>query len=115
MNLIARVQPTGANQQMRAMGLSSFHSDAAGMDIPGFGDGGDGGGGFSFQAQVFTTNDLYLQMVAVTNHTASMVVHPPWNMTNVYDLFYTTNLLPPINWQWLLRSEAGETNLIVPN
>ena len=37
-------------------------------------------------------------------------------MTNgVYDLFYCTNLLPAIAWRWLLRTDAGQTNLIVPN
>ena len=96
---------------MQAMALSG---------PPGFGDGGgstnSGMGGASYQAQVFTTNDLWLQIIAVTNHTASLVIHPPWNVTNeVYDLLYCTNLVPPIAWQWLLRSDPGQTNLIVPN
>jgi hypothetical protein len=57
-----------------------------------------------------------LQIISVKNDTASLVIHPPWNATNaVYDLLYCTNLLPPIAWQWILRSQVGFTNLIVPN
>lgn len=56
-------------------------------------------------------------MITVTNKTASLVIHPPWNVSNeVYELLYSTNLLiPPTNWQWVLRSYPQETNLIVPN
>ena len=31
----------------------------------------------------------------------------------VYDLLYCTNLAPPISWQWLLRTDPGQTNLTV--
>jgi len=84
---------------------------------PGFGEGDGGtnsGGGFSsnFQPQVFTTNDLWLQ-VQMTNTTVSLTIHRPWNVTNgVYDLFDTTNLAPSA-WQWLLRCAPGQTNLTV--
>ncbi len=55
-------------------------------------------------------------MVSVTNETASMVIHPPWNVTNgVYDLLYCTNLDAPISWQWLLRSDPGQTILTAGN
>jgi hypothetical protein len=33
----------------------------------------------------------------------------------VYDLLYCTNLAPPISWQWLLRTDPGQTNLTAPN
>src|ERR1017187_1515779 len=64
MNLIARVQATTVNQQARAlartMGTSSFHSDAAGMDILDFGDGGGDYGTndyeYTFTPLVYTTN-----------------------------------------------------------
>ena len=89
------------------------------MDVPGApGDGGDDGGSDDFEPSFVppSTNDLWLQMITVTNDTAAMVIHPPWNVTNgVYDLWYCTNLSPTINWQWLLRTDAGQTNLIVPN
>ncbi len=73
------------------------------------------GGGFTanFQTQVFTTNDLWLQ-VQMTNTTVSLVIHPPRNVTNgVYDLFCTANLAPPSTWAWLLRCAPGQTNLTV--
>jgi hypothetical protein len=63
----------------------------------------------------FSTNSLWLQMLSVTNGTASLVIHPPWNVANgVYDLLYCTNLGSPA-WQWLLRSDPGQSNLVVPN
>jgi len=87
---------------------------------PGFDDGGtNGGDGFSsnFQPQVFTTNDLWLQIVGTTNTetslTAWLVINSPWNVTNgVYDLFATTNLAPSA-WQWVTRCAPGQTNLTV--
>jgi len=64
----------------------------------------------------FSTNSLWLQMLSVTNGMASLVIHPPTNVTNgVYDLLYCTNLAPPILWQSLLRSYPGQTNLVVSN
>lgn len=69
-----------------------------------------------FSPQVFTTNDLWLQIIAVTNGTANLVIHPPGDMMNgVYDLQYSTNLTLPETWQWLLRSNPRETNLMVSN
>jgi len=109
-NLITQIQTATARQRMRAMG----------MDVPSpGGDGsGDGGGDYSpaYSGVTINTNLLSLEMVAVTNQTASLVIHPPWDVTNeVYDLLYCTNLLPPIAWQWLLRSYPDQTNLLVPN
>jgi hypothetical protein len=49
-------------------------------------------GGVNFSPMPITTNDLWLQMVCVTNQTANLIIHPPWNVTNgVYDLWYCTN------------------------
>jgi hypothetical protein len=88
-------------------------------DPPGDVDGTNGSGGFSsnFQPQVFTTNDLWLQIVGTTNTgtglTANLTIHTPWNNTNLtHDLFYTTNLDSPINWHFLMRCIS--TNVIVP-
>src|ERR1700678_62533 len=37
-------------------------------------------------------------------------------MTNgMYDLFYSTNLVPPTSWQWVMRSSPGQTNLAPTN
>jgi hypothetical protein len=83
-------------------------------DVPGSpGSGGGGGYSPSFQFQELTTNDLWLQE-QMTNTTASLVINPPWNVTNgVYDLFYTTNLTPPSTWVWVTRCAPGQTNLVV--
>jgi PA14 domain len=69
------------------------------------------------EGYLFGTNDLWLQIVSgpVTNATADLVIHPPWNVTNgVYDLFATTNLVPAW-WEWVLRCAPGETNVTVTN
>ncbi len=77
------------------------------------GSGGGGGYGSNSQSQPPTTNDLWLQE-QMTNTTASLVINPPWNVTNgVYDLFYTTNLAPPSTWVWVTRCAPGQTNLTV--
>ncbi len=79
-------------------------------------NGGGSGGGPHFPYPSFTTNDLWLQIITVTNHTAALVIHPPWNVTNgVYDLFFTTNLEPPASWQWVMRTAPGQTNLAPTN
>ena len=70
----------------------------------------------SFFSATFTTNDLWLEITGETNTTAYLVIHPPWNVTNgVYDLQYCTNLASPIQWQWVLRTDPGQTNLVVNN
>jgi IgGFc binding protein len=86
---------------------------------PAPGDGGtngDGGGmNFNFQPLVFTSNDLWLQLLSVTNGTANLIIHPPWNhVGDVYNLLYCTNLASP-DWQWLRRTDPGQTNLAVAN
>jgi hypothetical protein len=111
-NLMEQIQGMAASQQMQP------------MDGPLLGGGGgtNSGGGFysdSFQPPVYTTNDLWLQMVGTTNTgtgmTAYLVINTPWNVTNgVYDLFATTNLAPSA-WQWLGRCSPGQTNLTVVN
>ena len=121
---IAQVQARQAYAQARANGQMSPLSD--GPPTPGEGGGGTNGwegGGTSLDAKFYTTNDLWLEIVTVTNFTGFFVVHPPEaEATNgVYDLFMTTNLSPNVpglnltNWLWLLRTDPGETNLIVPD
>jgi hypothetical protein len=113
-NLILMVQGAAAN--------ASSGMQAMDVPIPGGGGGTNGDGGFysdSFQPPVYTTNDLWLQMVGTTNNgtdmTAYLVINTPWNVTNgVYDLFATTNLAPSA-WQWLGRCSPGQTNLTVVN
>ena len=101
---------TPGGSGMRAM-------DDSGPPNPGGGD--DGTNTYSPNIPAYftpTTNDLWLQITGETNSTAFLVIHPPWNVTNgVYDLLYCTNLAPAIQWQWLLRTDPGQTNLIVNN
>ena len=94
------------------------------LSPPGFGGGGgtNSGCGFSssFQPQVFTTNDLWLQIAGTTNtgtaQTAHLLIHTPWNVTNgVYGLYFKTNLAIPYNWTWLLQCASSQTNLVVTN
>jgi hypothetical protein len=57
-----------------------------------------------FSSATYTTNDLWLQIISYTNTTAILVIHPPWNDTNLtHDLFYTTSLTAPVNWRFLMR------------
>ena len=93
---------------------------AMNLDIPMPGDGGSGVGDYfssGFAPAVYTTNDLWLEMVAVTNRTASLVIHPPWNVTNgVWGMYFTTNIAAPMtNWTRLLQNAPGQTNLVVMN
>ncbi len=87
---------------------------------------GEGGGGSEEttnnvpQAYSYTTNDLWLEITGVTNAAAYFTIHTP--LTNgVYDLFNTTNLVADVpglnltNWIWILRSVAGQTNLVATN
>ena len=73
--------------------------------------------GADFEPLVITTNDLALIMDGWTNADAYLTIHPaygaPTNAT--YDLWFCTNLAQPIDWQWVLRSQPGQTNLVVSN
>jgi len=97
----------------------SMNSAGEGPPVP-----GEGGGGESTNnvppAYSYTTNDLWLEITGVTNEAADFVIHTP-QTNSIYDLFSTTNLVASVpglnltNWIWLLRSAAGETNLVLTN
>lgn len=67
------------------------------------------------------TNDLQIDIEDATNGIVSLTVLNPTSMTNnpVWDLYATTNFgvevsgLNGTNWTWLLRTEPGQTNLLV--
>ncbi len=89
---------------------------------PSPGGGGDGftdpSVGMSFSGISHGTNQLWIELLApfATNSTATLVIHPPWDwdsLTGTYDLLTCTNLTPPIAWQWLKRTDPGQTNLTV--
>ncbi len=89
---------------------------------PSPGGGGDGftdpGVGMSFSGISHGTNQLWIELLApfATNSTATLVIHPPWDwdpLTGTYDLLTCTNLTPPVAWQWVMRTDPGQTNLTV--
>ncbi len=89
---------------------------------PSPGGGGDGftdpGVGMSFSGISHGTNQLWIELLTpfATNGTASLVIHPPWDwdpLTGTYDLLTCTNLTPPIAWEWVMRTDPGQTNLTV--
>jgi hypothetical protein len=90
---------------------------AGGVPQPGGTNSGSGGAGPRMPLPNYSAEDLYLTNFAVNGTTNSMMIHPPASQTNgVYDLVYTTNLSPPISWQWLLTAAApGPTLLTVTN
>jgi hypothetical protein len=114
---------SAANSDLSSGSSSGFYlmDDVDFPPSPGYGGGDTNSYDYSgsYQPQVFTTNDLWLQIVGTTNAgagmTAYLVIHTPWNITSgVYDLFATTNLAPSA-WQWVLRCAPGQTNLTVTN
>jgi hypothetical protein len=71
---------------------------------PGDGDGGDTNSYSPSVAYRYTTNDLWLEITDFTNHAASLVVHRPWNDTNLtHDLYFTESLNSPIQWSFVMR------------
>jgi hypothetical protein len=70
--------------------------------------------GFSSPAEAFTSNNLWLELAGYSNCTATLIVHRPWNDTNLtHDLFYAPDLNPPVDWQFVRR--CLNTNLVVGN
>jgi hypothetical protein len=69
----------------------------------------------ALRAQIFDTNDLWLN-IALTNDAAVFTVcAPATNANGVFDLYFNTNLIASEGWMWLLRSAPGQTNLVVSN
>lgn len=68
----------------------------------------------------YGTNDLWLEIISMTNEVGAFVIHSP-ETNAVYDLFMTTNLASNVpglnltNWAWLYRTAPGETNLTIAN
>jgi hypothetical protein len=79
-------------------------------------------GGGESQTQWHSSDELWLEFVLRTNATGWLVIHPPEAESgNAFDLYCTTNLsafapgLNGTNWQWVLRCNPGQTNLIATN
>jgi len=86
--------------------------------LPGSGgtNSSGGGGGTSLPMPSYSTNGSWLEMFWVSNGTTELVIHPPSGVTNaVYNVFSTTNLTPPISWQWFMTTTPGQTNVPLTN
>src|ERR1035437_3821760 len=69
----------------------------------------------ALRAQIFDTNNLWLE-IALTNNVAAFTIYAPaTNANGVYDLYFKTNLTDNQDWTWLLRNGPGQTNLAVTN
>lgn len=109
-------QALRAKKMAEAYGGMSMMS-GEGPPLPGEGGGGGEGGGPQHSPPVYGSNDLWLEIISVANATGSFTIHTP--AVAAYDLFGTTNLSPHVpglnltNWVWLLRTDVGQTNLVL--
>jgi hypothetical protein len=72
------------------------------------------GQGSNLAAQELNSNNLWLQINSFTNDAASLVIHRPWNDTNLtHDLFYASNLAEPV--QWRFETRCLSTNAVLGN
>ena len=61
----------------------------------------------------YSSNDLWLELVAVTNQTAQLLVHTP-ETDAAYDLFQTASLATN-GWAWVARGLPGQSTFTVSN
>jgi hypothetical protein len=107
----------GLNVAERSSGLRSALT--AELDFPEESDP-LGGGAAPSSTCSYSASDLWLEITAVTNQSASFRIHTP-ETDGVYDLFATTNLggsesgLNAITWTPVLRSDPGQTDLMISN
>jgi hypothetical protein len=88
---------------VRIISGARFFVVAGAMAIQGF-----------MQTRASATNQSWLQITAITNYSAAIVIHVPDDDTNAgHDLFYATNLSAPVIWNFLMRTPS--TNVLVPN
>jgi hypothetical protein len=116
-NFVVQVQTRLAAAELRASGQTESLTSEFPPPPGGGGGTNEWGGGSGYSPPVYTTNDLWLEVISmsVTNETADLRIHPPWNVSNgVYDLFSTTNLAPAW-WEWVRRTAPGETNITITN
>src|SRR5262249_20187989 len=85
---------------------------------PGGGDGIDTNSYGPSGAGLYTTNDLWLEITDFTNHVASLVVHRPWNDTNLtHDLYFRTDLSLDsgsafnLKWSRIQRVEPAQIHM----
>jgi plastocyanin len=112
LQLIARLEESSLNAEMDAM--SSLGGEFYPLDAGG-----------PLYGENYSSSDLWLEIVAVTNGPSGMVsadfvVHPPeLEAGQAFDLFMTTNLsaqapgLNLTNWDWVRRAQPGQTNVTI--
>jgi hypothetical protein len=92
-------------QQSATQTLTAEAPEISGMDL------GESG----FASLTFEPEDLWLELTMLTNGAARLTVHPPEAemADGVYDLYSTATL--GTNWQWVLRTDPGQTDLVIEN
>ncbi|MBE0541082.1 MAG: hypothetical protein IH623_06835 [Verrucomicrobia bacterium] len=96
--------------QLRAARRQVWLGDESGPPWPEEGEGGEGGGGGP-QAYNFSTNDLWVEILEVTNRTVTLIIHAP--DTNAYDLYRTFELIgnhaTNSVWRWVGKGTNGQS------
>ncbi len=101
--------------QLRAARRQALMDSEGGPPEPGEGEG-EGGGESGPPAYNFSTNDLWVEIILVTNNSVSLVIHAP--DTNVYDLYWTFELIGNYatnsSWRWVGQGTNSQ-HLSFPN
>jgi len=101
--------------QLRAARRQALMDSESGPPWPEEGEG-EGGGESGPPAYSFSTNDLWVEIILVTNKSVSLVIHAP--DTNVYDLYRTFELIGNYatnsSWRWVGRGTNSQ-HLSFPN
>ncbi|MGA9452400.1 MAG: nidogen-like domain-containing protein [Verrucomicrobiia bacterium] len=65
---------------------------------------------------VYGSNTFWLQLISISNNTASFIIHAPMTATNtICNLFFTTNPVVSSTWNRVARCEPGQTSPVVTN
>ena len=71
-------------------------------------------------AYSYDPTNLWLEITGITNNQAFFVIRTPEPL-DVFDMFSTTNLTTNVvglnrtNWIWLMRTDLGQTNVVLTN
>lgn len=107
---IVMAQRAAARAARISAGMSTMDLD--GPPLPGDGDGGDGGGGGgSFESYVLPPG-LKITPPVVTNGNVRVSIYEQ-NPAIPYDIYYTTNLSPPVVWNVAATGVLGQVDFTV--
>ncbi len=107
--------------EQEQLALQMLEAAARGEKLDKFTESAAGEPHVGYRGLTPMTNDLLLDIEDATNGIVSLTVLNPTSLTNnpVWDLYATTNLgvevsgLNGTNWTWVLRTDPGQTNLLV--